>query len=213
MYDDVTDIINDILAYYDNTDTSTVHNLSARTARVLHYIQRAADELWFWRAWPFTIKTDTLTMVAGKDTLPTDFARVSYEGGLYDSQGKAWTETDMQSLLYMRARSIEQSSRYYAVDGTYVLIPNTGSTETFTLIYQKAAPTLTTGGQNGDPTGFPVTFGEALLLGAVIKLKEEEGDARQIWRVDYQRALSRVAGLYGMQTRARQMPVTVGGMW
>lgn len=209
MYSDVDNIISDIIAYYDNTDTSAVHNLTVRQARIRHYLQRTAEDLWFWRPWPFTIKSDTVALSGGSGTLPADFALVSYEGGVYDSSGKPWTEIDLQSMLYLRNRTIEAGRHFYAISGTDLLVPDTGSSETFTLIYQMVAPALV----SGSIGGFPLPFGEVLLLGGVVKLKEEEGDARQNWRGDYFRALARVAGLFTRQSRARQMPVTVGGMW
>lgn len=215
MYDDVADIIDTLVAVYDNTDESGVHNATTRRARMLHYVQRTAEELWYHRVWPFTIGSAAIAMVAGVDTLPDDFARVSLEGGLYGPAGNKspWVEISIQDMLYIRSRVVEQQQRLFAIDGVNVLIPNVGSADSFVLVYQKTAPVLTDGGQSGDPTGFPQPFGEALLLGSVMKLKQEEGDARQHWREDFQRALARCGSLYTKQSRVQRMPVTIGGMW
>lgn len=214
MYDDVTDIVDNIKAYYDNTETSTLQNSTARNARILHYVQRSVEDLWYDpHTWPFTMKVSgSLTMSGGSVALPTDFARVSMEGGVYDINGRPWTEINYQDMLYMRTRHLEQSARFYATDGVNLLIPNTSSAEKYRIIYQMVSPTVTYN-TGTDPTGFPLVFGEALLLGAVTKLKEEEGDARQIWRQDYAKAVARAATVWTKRSRPTRMPVTVGGMW
>lgn len=212
MYDDVADIIDDIISVYDSTDEAAVHNATTRRLRILHYLQRGAEELWYHRSWPFTMASATLNMAAGKASVPTDFARVSYEGMLIGPDGKPWTEINWQDMLYFRERTLEQSRHYFAVTDE-ILTPNVGSSETFTLLYQKVTPTLTDGGQSGDPTGFPQPFGEALMLSGVVKLKSDEGDARETWRADYLKALARATALWTRASRASRMPMTVGGMW
>lgn len=213
MYDDCSDIVDDVIAIYDNTDESGVHNVTTRRARIVHYLQRTMEDLWFHRSWPFSMNSAALVMVAGEDTLPTDFARISYEGCLLGpSSNRPWTEISFQDMAYLRTRQVEQNRKVFAV-GSVIQIPNTASTETFTLIYQKVAPTAGYGGQSGDPTGFPLPFGEALLLGTVAKLKAEEGDPRTNWREDYQKAVARAGALWIRASRASRMPMTVGGMW
>ncbi len=212
MYDDVAAIIDDIVAVYDNTDETAVHNVTTRRARILHYVQRTAEELWYHRSWPFSMTSATLVMAAGKADVPTDFARISYEGLLIGPNGKPWTEVNWQDMLYFRERTLEQSKHFFAVTNE-ILTPNVGSADTFTLLYQKTAPVLTDGGQNGDPTGFPQPFGEALLLGAVVKLKGDEGDVSEVRRADYRAAVARAGALWIRATRASRMPMTVGGMW
>lgn len=213
MYTDCADIIDAVVAVYDNTDESAVHNDTTRRERILHYLQRTAEDIWYSRSWPFSMTSDTLTMVAGESDYPDDYARISYEGVLLGPNGKPWVEISYQDMAYIRSRRIEQQRKYYAL-GSTIQVPDVNNTDNFVLIYQTMAPTLTDGDQAGDPTGFPAPFGEALLLGTVGKLREEEGDDRQIWRIDYQRALGRATGLWSRQTRAQRMPMTVGGgMW
>jgi hypothetical protein len=156
------------------------------------------------------MSSDTLVMSGGEASLPSDFGRVSYEGYLIGPNGGSpWVEISWQDMTYLRARTLDQSKRLYAV-GSVLQIPNVGNNDSFTLAYQTVAPTVA---DAGSAIGFPAVFGEALLLGTVMKLKEEEGDQRQIWRVDYQSAIARAASVWSKTSRPTRMPMTVGGMW
>jgi len=216
MYTTFDAIVSDVLNIYDNTEDTSVQQVTNRTNRILHYIQRTIEDLWYDpRVWSFTMASDILTMAAGESAFPDDFAQVSGEGGLFDANGKPWVEIPYQDMAYLRGRSLEQNSRFYAIGAT-IRVPNVQSTEGFTLIYQKVAPTAVLVNDNTllADAGFPPVFGEAILLGTVSKLKEEEGDARQTWRMDYMKALSRVASVWSKnRTRVSRMPVTIGGMW
>jgi hypothetical protein len=208
MYTDVDTIVNDIKTIYDNTESASLQNTTARDARILHYLQRSVEDVWFHRAWPFAMASASITMVAGAKALPADFARVSIEGGLFDSNGISWVEISYQDMAYLRGRRLRQQGKLYTVGSTLQVV-DVGSTATFTFVYQTQAPIQVAAGD----TGLPQTFGQVLLLGAVAKLKEEEGDTRPIWRADYQQALAKMGTLYVKASRPQQMPQTVGGMW
>jgi hypothetical protein len=210
MYADVDALVADVMAIYDNTETSTLQNPTKRTARIVHYLQRTVEDVWFHRAWPFAMASASVVMVAGAKALPTDFGRISIEGALLDASGIAWVEISYQDMAYLRKRKLKQGSKLFAI-GPTIQVVDTASTSTFTLVYQTMAPTMVAGA-TGD-LGFPQPFGEVLLLGTVMKLKEEEGDARQIWRADYASALAKVGTMYVRASRPQQMPVTIGGMW
>jgi hypothetical protein len=209
MTDDVDTMVADIIANYDNTETTTLQNPTTRTARIVSYMQRAAEELWYHRAWPFAMDLEALVMSGGEASLPTDFARVGPEGALLDPNGKPWVEIAFQDMAYLRTRGLRQADHLFCI-GSKVQVVNVASTQTFTLVYQLVAPTIATGGT----TGFPIPFSHAFLLGTVMKLKEEEGDAREIWRRDYQMALARATALWTQASRPQRMPKTLPGrMW
>lgn len=208
MYTDVDTLVADIIAIYDSTETSTLQNVTARTARIVHYLQRTAEDVWFHRAWPFAMGSEALVMTAGEESLPDDFARISIEGGLFDANGISWVEIPYQDMQYLRGRGLKQQAKLFTIGSTLQIV-DVNSSASFTFVYQTVAPTITA----GEETGFPHSFGQALLLGTVAKLKEEEGDARQIWRMDYQAALAKVGTLYQRASRPSQLPMTVGGMW
>ena len=209
MTDDVDTMLADIAAHYDNVETSTLQNPTTRTARYVSYMQRAAEELWYHRAWPFAMAVAPITMVAGAVALPTDFARVGPEGAVLDSRGMPWVEISFQDMAYLRTRRLQQAQHLFCIGPTLQVV-NVASTETFTIIYQITAPEIATGAT----TGFPIPFSHALLLGTVMKLKEEEGDARDIWRRDYFSALAKATALWTQASRPQRMPKTVPGrMW
>lgn len=214
MYTTFDAIVSDVLNIYDNTEDTSLQQVTNRRNRILHYIQRTIEDLWYDpRVWSFTMASDILTMLGGECAFPDNFAQVSGEGGLYDLNGKPWVEIPYQDMEYLRGRGLEQNSRFYAI-GSNLKVPDTAGAAMFTLIYQKVAPTAALGDELLGDAGFPPVFGEAILLGTVSKLKEEEGDARQGWRMDYMKALSRVASVWSKnRTRVSRMPVTIGGMW
>ena len=209
MYIDVDALVSDVVNFWDNTIETQYQNPARREARIRHHLQRTVEDVWWHRAWPLAMTSTTLVMTAGSAARPTDFGRVGPEGALNDSNGRPWIEQAYQDLFIMRARGLNREKRYYCVaDKIYVVDPT--STQSFTLIYQKQAPTITAGVE----TGLPQAFGHALLLGTVAKLKEEEGDPRPNWRADYLRALAQVTAVEAQKrSRVQQVPTSVPGMW
>lgn len=219
MYTTGKQIVDEVLAYYDNTDASTMQNGESRRARILHYLQRTAEDVWFHRSWPFTVESSQRNFTTGISTVPSNFGQISSEGGLFDLNGRAWVEIAHQDMLYLRMRGVRANDHIYSIGGNagqgtqYIYLPGTALVTSMYLVYQTRTPTIV-----DDPFGegylpFPQPFGEVLLMGTVAKMKGEEGDARQDWKVDYAKALSRVAATYVKRTRPQMMPQSVGGMW
>jgi hypothetical protein len=211
MYDmdDLTDLI---LAKYENADAAQLADATLRQARVVHFEQRAVDDIWYDRGWPFSMSSATLTMSSGSAARPSDFAGLTGEGGLWDSLGRPYQEISYQDMSVLRARGVEAQSKLFSV-GTTILIPDTSSTGTFTLVYQKTAPELTAYGTS-QAVPLPYAFWEAILLGAVSFLKSEKGDQRPIWALGYREALSKQQRLWRSgSSRPSRLPQTVGGQW
>lgn len=207
--DDMTDVI---LADYENTDAASLVNAAVRRARIVHFEQRSIEGIWFDRTWTFSMSSASLVMVGGSAARPSDFAGVSGSGGFWDSAGRPYKEMDYQDMVVLRARGLEAASRRFTVAGT-VLIPDTGSTGTFTLVYQKTAPELTAYGTS-QAVPLPYGFWEVILLGAVALLKSEQGDVRTTWREDYKTALAKQQRLWKpVSSRPNRLPETVGGQW
>lgn len=212
MAADMDDLYDTILAVYENTDAATLVNATVRRARIVHFVQRALEGLWYDRSWPFSMSSATLTMAGGSAARPTDFAGVTGEGGLWDSNGHPWKEIGYQDMAVIRARHVEVTSKMFTVAST-VLVPDTTSTSTFTLVYQKMTPELTAYGTS-QAVPLPYGFWESLLLGAVALIKYEQGDKRPEWRLDYKDALARQQRLWRNQaSRPTRLPITVGGQW
>jgi hypothetical protein len=213
VYTEVDDIVADITAIYQNTDQTTYQDVTKRTARILHYMQRTGEDLWYDRPWTFAMKSASVTMSSGSAALPTDFGRLSEEGALYDANGQPWLEcTSFQDFVVRRAwGGTEKNRRRFIIAGT-VQVVDSASTQTFTLVYQKQAPTMETG--TGKVTGFPQEFGEAILMGTVVKLQLGENDPRRDWKEDYLKTVMRLrASWRSGRSRLQQMPVTIGGAW
>jgi hypothetical protein len=210
VYTETGTLVDDISKYYDNTDLDTVQDAARRRNKLLQFVNRARDEIWWWRSWPWTWTSTTLTMSSGEASRPADFAQVGTHGGMYDANGRPWVEINWQDMQTLRKRNVRVNDRLFSV-GSNIQIPNTGSSQQFTFIYRQV-PTNLTYGADIDPV--PSHFGHALLLGSVARMKEEEGDPRSIWRDDFLRALSR-AMMTERETASRplQMPMAVGGKW
>jgi len=213
MYATTKALVDDILPYYDNTDADNVPDATVRQAKVMAFVNRVRDELWWWRDHRWTYTSSTVTMSSGEATFPTSFAQMGSFGGLF-SQGSGipWVEVNWQEMQTLRKRGMRTQSKLYAI-GTTIQIPNTSSSETLDIVY-RLAPTTLTYGQGIAFTPMPSHFIRALLLGTVARLKEEEGDTRDIWREDYLRAVSDAFKVEReTSSRAFQMPQAVGGMW
>lgn len=210
MYTATNTLVDDISKYYDNTDLDTIQDADRRRNKVMQYVNRARDEIWWWRAWAWTWTSASITMSGGEASRPSKFSQVGTHGGLFDGNGHPWTEINWQEMQTLRNRAGTVNDKLFAV-GTTIQVPNTASSQEFTIVY-RLAPTLLSYGESLSP--LPEHFGHALLLGSVARLKEEEGDDRQIWRNDFLRALSR-AMMTERETGSRvlQMPNAVGGKW
>ena len=217
MYSETGTLVDDISKYYDNTDLSTVQDATLRQGKIMQFVNRVRDEIWWMRPWTWTQQEDTVTMSSGIGGLPADFGTIGPQCGLYDqANGRPWTQINFQEMQTLRKRHVRVNDRLVAIGvdgagGPAALIPNTGSSEVFDLVY-KARPLMLS--YSDDILPMPTHFGQALLLGVVARLKEEEGDPRPLWREDYMRALSRAmvtereAG-----SRPAQMPMAVGRKW
>lgn len=210
--DTMDDLNTTILTFYENTDAAQLADPTVRRARVVHFMQRAVDGIWYDRAWPFTMTSTALTMVGGQAARPTTFAGVTSEGGLWDSTGTPYKEIDYQDMAVVRARGVEGGRKLFAV-GSNVQVSDTGSTETLTLVYQTVSPTVSVYGST-QAFVLPYGFWEVLLLGAVTLIKGELQDVRETWGRQYAVALAKQQRLWkGYASRPRRLPNTVGGMW
>lgn len=211
MYD-MDDLYDLVLEKYENADPAQLVDITDRYERIVHFAQRAVDEIWYDRAWPFSMATSALVMVGGSAARPSAFAGLTGEGGLWDSAGRPWKEIGYQDMAVIRARHTNTSEKVFSV-GTTVLVPDTASTATFTLVYQSTAPELTAQGTS-QAVPLPYGFWQPILLGAVALLKSESGDQRPQWGLQYQAALARQQRLWRSQaSRPLRLPITVGGQW
>jgi hypothetical protein len=211
MYD-MDDLYTLILEKYENADPAQLVDITDRWERIVHFAQRSVDEIWYDRAWPFSMATSALAMVGGSAARPSTFAGLSSEGGMWDSSGRVWQEIGYQDMVVIRARHTNTGERLFSVGAT-VLVPDTASTASFTLAYQATAPELTAQGTS-QPVPLPYAFWQAIVLGAVALLKSESGDQRPQWGLQYQAALARQQRLWRSQaTRPLRLPITVGGQW
>lgn len=211
MYD-MDDLVDLILSDYENTDSAQLTDPTRRYARITNFMQHAVDSIWYDRSWPFSMTSSSITMSGGSAARPADFAGLTGDGGMWDSTGVPWREIAYQDMGVIRSRGIEQTSKLFTV-GTTVLIPNTSGTDTFTLVYQKTAPEVSVYGST-QAIPLPYAFWEAILLGTVVRIKQEAGDERPQWRADYIAALVKQQKLWRERaSRPRMMPLAVGGQW
>lgn len=233
------DLMKEVVTFYDDTDVIdsgwTVPTTHQR--RIYHYINRAQEEIWYYRPWPWRMATYDFSTgaSAGKATLPLNFSNVGPNGVLLDTEGRPWTEISFQDMIVLRhkyertqdylfcigddAKAFNDTSTDSATTGAYsgsrkLLTADPQQVLTgFKLLYEMVAPSVTYDG-SAAAIDIPAGFHHVLLLGTVAKLQEAKGDARSIWRSDYVATLAKLAAeLEELQSRPRQMPVTIGGMW
>jgi hypothetical protein len=245
-----TDLMKEAVSYYDDTDViDTGWDLSTpHVKRIMHYINRAQEEIWYYRPWPWRMGNFDFTINApnvGDAYLPGNFSNVGPNGLLLDEQGRPWAEISYQDMVVLRQRNqrtqdhlfcIGQDDKQWDADipaatgstGVYsasrkLMVPNTeqpfnklvggGYQGLFSLLYEMTAP-LVDETVWAFPPAIPPGFHHTLLLGTVAKMQEGKGDGRSIWRSDYVATLAKLAAeLEPLQSRPRQMPVTIGRMW
>jgi hypothetical protein len=243
------DLLDAAVSYYDDTDVvdSGWNLTSGHKNRVLHYINRAQEEIWYYRPWPWRMASYDFAIGApnvGKARLPSNFSNVGPNGLFLDVNGEPWAEISYQDMVVLRKRRERTQDHLfcigtdakqwdddpsaigtYGVDSGYRTLmltdPNRpfnvlvgGSYEgLFTLLYEMTAP-LVDSTRLANGIDIPTGFHHVLLLGTVAKMQEAKGDGRSIWRADFVATLAKLtAELEALQSRPRQMPVTIGRMW
>jgi hypothetical protein len=209
-YANVDALIQAVIYYYDDTKDVSAD----RQGRILHYVNRVLEEIWNYRQWNFKYGNYAITFTGGVGQCPDGFEAVGPNGGLYDSVGELWAEAELQEVLHLRQAGT--LDHYYAVgdwdtqnEYRYIYIPDVNNADTFTLIYNKTAPTLS----SGDLLPVPPSMHEAVFAGTVMHVQKSKNDERD-WRGDFLRALSRAAIIERPnRSRGLQLPYTVGRMW
>jgi len=250
LFPDYESLMKEAISYYDDTDVidSGYDPNTSHRKRVLHYINRAQEEIWYYRPWPWRMAEYDFSIGApnvGEASMPGNFSNVGPNGLLLDNQGRPWAEISYQDMVVLRKRSTRTQDQLFCIGddakewdsdfpantgetGAYsgyrkLMVPNTqqpfnklvggGYEPLFTLYYEMTAP-LVDDSVLQFPIGIPNGFHHCLLLGTVAKMQEAKGDGRSIWRSDYVATLAKLtAELEALQSRPRQMPVTIGGMW
>lgn len=207
QYTSTDEIIDDLQAVYDS---QALVGSTSRRARLLNYVNRAADELWILRTWTFTIGRTTITFTNGVGALPTDFFGVG-DGGLYDQNGRAWVEVPYNDLVSENLKSVNTRLHLYALSDV-ITLADANNNQDFTFVYTMQAPQYTDG---DDLTPMPSAFGRAILLGAAMFLKRDEGDLRPQYEQEYRIAQSQLCKAFpALRSRPMQMPMAVGnGRW
>jgi hypothetical protein len=237
LFDSYESLGKEAVSYYDDTDVidSGWDMTDQHRKRIQHYINRAQEEIWYYRPWPWRMAFYDMGGT-GEVILPGNFSNVGPNGLLLDREGRPWAEISYQDMVVLQKRRertqdelfcIGNPSKPYNFDlpdasgdtGAYsgfrvLAVANPDQDLSgFTLYYEMTAPKVT-----DDKWQFPIDipngFHHTLLLGTVAKMQEAKGDGRSIWRSDFVATLAKLAAeLEPLQSRMRQMPVTIGRMW
>lgn len=228
------DLINDVAAYYNDTDAINFNLSPATKRRMLFYVQRTVDEIWYYRPWAFKMNYLTVQgadIVGGAYALPFNFATVGSKGGLFEqSNHTLWTEVDFQEWMVLRQRGNTQQVRWYTIgnlsaqgEGVVqedppitgpVLGAGTAGQPKRSLLFPSPTEARTFDlYYEGSPPAVALgaaipTFDEAfhhvILQGTVAKLQEAKGDPRPIFRSEYIAALSKAAAQHQPLTSRMQ---------
>lgn len=116
-YGTVGDLINDVAAYYNDTDAINYVLSPATKRRLLFYVQRTVDEIWYFRPWSFKMNYFVCNnWSSGVHALPYNFATVGPKGGLFEQVTHIlWTEVDFQEWMVVRQKAATQQERLYTI--------------------------------------------------------------------------------------------------
>lgn len=234
-YATVQALLNDVAAYYDDTNALENTLPQSKLLRYLHYCQRTIDEIHNYRSWPWKMASKELSFDDHYAELPMAFANVGPNGMLVGPDNDPWAEISYQDMYYLIKTGRGPTQHLFA-QGSELLslpdpddevgtggqrnaffrtlvIPNPAAVTGFLLIFETAPPKIDPDADEGDgglldAPPLPEQFHHALLMGTVAKLQEAKGDPRDNWRTEYIAALSRQAAIVQpMQSRMRQMPL------
>jgi hypothetical protein len=236
------DLMKELISFYDDVDVidSGYSVPLTHQKRIFHYINRAQEEIWYYRPWPWRMATYDFsvgTPANGRALLPLNFSNVGPNGLLIGpGEHRPWVEISYQDMVVLRRSALRTKDHLFCIGddnkqwdadapantGTtgvysgarYLLVPDTSQDFTgFELLYEMTAPTVTYDVRT-QAIGVPAGFHHALMVGSVAKVQEGKGDARSVWRSDFVATLAKLAAeLEALQSRPRQMPVTIGRMW
>lgn len=225
-YATVGALINDALRYYDDIDDTLITDLTVSQNRMLHYYDRAVEEICRSRPWwPFMYANTTVALSGGIGTLPVDFSGIGPEGYVISEVGGLpWSEVNYQEILSIRNNSSNAAAndRLFAIgppDQTLqtptqrlrIFVSRIGDARTLTITYEKtlAAGSLST------PLFLPYYLHHAALAGTVFYAAKSKNDGRaDMFRAEFNKALSDGIKVgRPKRHRVNQLPMTVGNMW
>lgn len=225
-YSDIQGIVDDLASFADETDATTYTLPLSRQNRLMHYVQRAIDEIWNYRPWNFKYALfGPFSFVNGKGTLPDRFSNIGDNGMLWDESANSrepYAEVAMQDMVALRASGRQGSKKWFTVgllDQTetgqqqftrQLWIADDSYAGSFKLFYEMAPRMVAL----IDEVPFPELFHNTLFAGALAKLQQAKGDPLPIWRAEYVALLAKVTANYHIQSgQPNQLPNAVGGQW
>lgn len=123
-YPTLRDLVNSVIEYQEDTPSTQYGMTSEREARLCHYYDRAAHEIWYLRDWwPFRHASTSLSLSNGQAALPVNFGGLGDNGYVVPSPSGTgqlpWVEVGYQELLAMRNNNVwparYQQNRVFAI--------------------------------------------------------------------------------------------------
>lgn len=239
-YATVNDLINDCASFYNDTNALDYVLPESTKRRILHYLQRTVDEVWYYRPWNFKLFSCALSAGSGEAALPYNFATVGPKGGLFENSTKQlWSEVDYQEWMTLRnSPGSAKQEKVFCIgnnsdgqtsnigDGAPVttqrrlLFPDPLEARAFTLYYEATPPRA--GWDAGlsaidynQPLPLTEGFHNVLLLGTIAKLQEGKGDPRPQYRAEFIASLATAAAQHlPLTSKLQQLPRALpGGRW
>lgn len=194
-------LIDKVIAYTDNVSANDSDN-TTRRARILAYAQETFDEVWQFRDFPFKYKTGTTSVTANATfaSLPSDFAEVGNQGGIYVSGTTGpLTEVPIQALetdIQANYSPAGAPQRYaiFGVDTSNVkrIYIDLAPAVTLNLVYVRV-PTALADATSAELSQIPAQYHNSVILpGVVAKTRRSKGDTRN-YREDFTRGLAYMA--------------------
>jgi hypothetical protein len=229
-YSTVDALIKDVASFYNDTDALTYILPESTRRRILHYVQRSVDEIWYYRPWSFKMLSFNFQASGGGATLPYNYATVGPKGALYeDGKTVPWREVDYQEWINFRQNGQYAAHRVFCIgvdsnaeadlpgegypstqlaagiSRVSLLFPDPTEARIFTLHYESTPPRVAfdntaNGLDYNQPLPLIDGFHNAILLGTIAKLQESKGDPRPQYRSEYVAAIATAA--------AQHLPLT-----
>jgi hypothetical protein len=187
----VSEIIDQVLAYTDNTNPSDADNADRRT-RLLFYLREILADVWYNREWPFARRRVVLTVGAGDAyaTAPIDFLALGEYGTVLldePNSGDPLENVPEHRIVEARKTTLKtQSPSIFSIFGqdptTYaarIQFPNNDADYDIVVSYLKKAPVIDETTNNLAIGEIPEQYHQTVLVpGVRARSTASKGDAR-----------------------------------
>lgn len=202
------EIIDNVLQNWDGVDPDDADN-AKRRARLLQFLQSIYEYVWNFREWEWTLKEDTVTILAGNSSiaLPTGFLELGRSGSVFQGSER-WTEVSRHKFERIK-NELTSSPHIFCIYNGKLNIPRSVSSNTaFKMFFRFQADTLA---DTTNPFTMPPRYTNLVFIPGLAQQAEVSKQGTQdVWAKQFQAGLAQMCSLENPgRTEVRRLPHAV----